>query len=190
MLNNVQVYPWTLKSMFTILIISTVKCEQREYNCKKNSTCTQPSAKLSNCWATIIISFICYCFDSTYPKKIKLCHCFRLRWKCTAGQEWRTSQSIDVFGPRGSGGAALAVCDKRGPCDPWEFPPAVLLLNNPGHTIAGEPIIAHERTEEEMRGRQGLDTHTDIWMRAKLTFSCLSASLSLSKLPSDWMTVW
>lgn len=45
----------------------------------------------------------------------------------------------------------MVVCDKKGPRDPWEFPPGVMVLNNPGHTIAGETIIDHERTEEEMR---------------------------------------
>lgn len=74
-----------------------------------------------------------------------------------------------MFGPRGSGGAALAVCDKSGPCDPQEFPLGVLLLNNPGHTIARELIRANERMEEEMRRGGddggvgwGVGVHTDI----------------------------
>lgn len=64
-----------------------------------------------------------------------------------------------MFGPQGSGGAALAVCDKREPCDPQEFPLGVLLLNNPGHTIAWELIRANKRMEEEIIGGGGRYAH-------------------------------
>lgn len=67
-----------------------------------------------------------------------------------------------MFGPQGSGRAALAVCDKSGPRDPLEFPPGVLLLNNPGHTMAGEPIIAHEKNGGGDEWKAGADTHPDI----------------------------
>lgn len=70
--------------------------------------------------------------------------------------------SIDAFGPQGSGGAALAVCDKNGPCDPQEFLLGVSLLNNPGLTIAWELIRGNERLAEEMRGMGGGDTRADI----------------------------
>ena len=74
-----------------------------------------------------------------------------------------------MFGPRGSGVAALAECDKSGPCDPQEFPLGVLLLNNPGYTIAGELIRANERMEEEMRGGGGVHTQTSECNRSSLS---------------------
>lgn len=136
--------------------VLTVKWKQSKYSPKTNIG-TRWAAKFQMWWATITVSSIGCHFDCTYPKKIKPCHCFC--WCCTeraqGDKEWRTSQSLDVFGPQGSGGAAFAVCDKSGPCEPWEFPLGVLLLNKAGHTIAGESIIAHERMKEKKKGRGG-----------------------------------
>ncbi len=89
---------------------------------------------------------------------------------------------------------------REGPAIPRNFSPGVLLLNNPGHTIAGELIRAHERMEEEMIGGGGevrtlisKCNHDSLFLSALPALLSpsppLSLSLSLSKLPSDWMTV-
>lgn len=66
-----------------------------------------------------------------------------------------------------------------------EFPPGVLLLNNPGHTIAGKLIRADERTEEEMREGWGqICTQTSECKRSFLFFFIPVLPCCLPLLPS------